>query len=850
MFSLVCNLSAQQSHDGNYYLLNSKTVSKESNSKQILTDLALGNNKDTKATFIKIYYSLESKINIIANNNIELNLRFNKPNIIGDINYRNFKVDSLLIPDYVNIIVRVNYRENSIYNRQHLVPIKGVKLILDSKAISNESKDYSLNIEVMSFEFSEADLDKFNQMLKLINHYYGYSSLLESLNKKSKTKSYQNRAEASEIFIQWHETSRASAQSKKLELNRLLNLKTFDPEKYVKKSKELERHNKRSTTLLNQTLETELNKGFIADKQKYIQKLISLSKIYYDDSKSHQPYIAGSYSDIILLSQKAGELETIAHISNYYDNYAYGNQKTIKTSLYEGFIADARYYLDKSKNNMALLQLKNAAFIQEYFGLPKSELYSSTLAETLNGMIKSFLKVSNMAFKSNNFKMAEDYYLNAEKVFADNIELFRETDIKATPFSIYIGAQKDLAKIFIEDYKYQEAEILLENCEKIIREKNLADDIEINKLLNRAYNGVFSSKLSKAQGMASNDLGAATTEIYMAKSYYDSHNKLNNKKLLDDISYSIFLEYMQKGEILLDKGNHDEAMSKLLMAKQIQVDLLGYDVDRMDELLKISSVPIIMDMIEESSLHNWAKRSEDAVTVLEEAKEMQHIYHQEQNTDVNIAMSTLETKMNKRHCIDIEFEFKQNIKFIEKNIKSGNFGEANDTYSQSYDLIVNNKECNFDIQNLDELKANYIEVFDFYNDYLRMKDKLFGEGYDEMISSYLELRIYYLEKDIDKYNFYLPSLNEFVKQQNQSKLTENSVKYFINKQQYQLAFEYLQILKSQGVEALDTKELQIELGTALWKSFDGDSEGRSSMAQDLSGDDKWFKYFIKTMNKK
>lgn len=845
---LVCNLNAQTSIYQDYFIINSKNASTEKYSKKILTSLALGLNKDLKATQIGINFTFRKEIKPINKNSFEVTLAVSDIILEGDTKYRGFKLDSVLIPDYGIVRLRVFNQNKLIYNQIVELSLKEEKIIIESDDLNDYKNQGRVEVELINFKYSKFNFEQFDNICKLVNYYYGYGLIIENLNKKSREISNKNKEEASLVFLQWHITSRVFHLINELNLKSTLNLYSYDPENFIKKQKELSRHLRRATTLLNQTLDAELKKGFIADKQNYINGIIDFSEEIYKKGKQQQPYLQEAFRKATLINMAAKEHEMIRVISDYYDMYSYYNDPKISLLLYENFVESAVEYLNESKNNMALRQLKNANGIQTYFKYQQSTLYITTLAATLNGMIESFLKVSNMALKSGNYVMADNYYQNAEKVFNENLDLFQQTNITATPFSIYVDAQTKLAKQLIVDDKFDLAEKLLANCMKIQTEKGLEENKETRELIDKSRNGIYRNILFNADRFLINgNIEEALSLIYEAKRYKDTYAEISEIELFEDISYSIFLDYFQNGEILYDRGKHDEAIINLLRAKEIQTKFLTYKIDRLDELLRNTSVPVILDMIEEARYQTWAKRPYEANELLDDAVTMQITYHQQDNTDLNTAIQTLEYKMSSRHCMDIQFQLKENAKLIVKQINNGNFSQAKQIKINTIELTKSNSDCKIDLKEIDSIIHDYRFIYEFYDEFELMKNKLFGQGYTEVIGLYLKLRNFYFEKDIEKYNFKLPSLYEFVKQQNLPKLTSSSVSYFISQQLYQLAFEYLNLLKLQGVESVNSKNLQIELGTEFAKSFEDDHEARQLMVEELSINDKWFKYFNRAM---
>jgi len=845
LWATVFQLNAQ-----NQFVMNSGSVARDSYARKILSNIALGNNQDLRSVNLSIDYKLKKKLLPSGNKSSNIFISLELQGIEGNTKYRGFEFDSILSPAFAMAKVEVLSGLNNVFSKEMKIPLGGKQFVLDFGDRWTNTGNTLLEVEITGFEYSARDYEKFNKKVQIVNDYYGYSLLLDQFNEKFRKDKVKTRQEVDRILLQWHKTARLSALLQEEKIEELLKLKQNDTKGFLKKTKELERNYRRANTLINKSLSEELKTGFTAQKQSYCKGLVTLSEDYYQSSKNLQPYLKEAFLKAVPLNSKAGELEKIAIIAEHYDAFAYDGLETVPQLLYRLFIESADRYLAVQKNTMALKQLRNAAGIQEFFRLEKTTNYTNSLAATLNGMIESYLRVSTAAFESGNFSMAENYYLNAEKVFSENKELFTETGISSTPFSIYLNTQKDVAAQLISERKFEEAESLLENCQKITTEKNLPPQTQILGMLVEARQGIYKNLISKAKtAINNNNADGSAKLLFRAKQYQMQHTELEESKGFEDVAYSVFLDYLQRGEILLDKEKPKEAAEYLFKAKEIQVSLLGFEVERLEELLKKLSVPLIMEKVEIASFYTWAKKSDQAAELREEIAELQEDYHQEQNPEINSAVAELDFKISNRHCLDIDFQLKENTKLIANQINNADFSLAKKTLDESHQLVKQNSDCKLRTDKMDSLVDDYIQVFEFEEDFALMKTKLFSQGYTDAIDLYLKLRNTYFEKNLEQFGIVMPSLYDFVKQQNMSGLSRSSVKYFMGKEQYQLAFEYLQLMKEQGVEAETSKDLQIELGRAFAKSLENSELTSKEIAVDLTEGDKWYRFFSREMGK-
>jgi len=833
------------------FALNYKTVEKHSDARKILSILALGNNKDLNKTGLQLNCSFQLQPQILTNGKINLALKPKETLVGGDIYYRSFRIESILTVSEYLLQIIVFKDDSEFYNDEIKVPATGTSVILETTNRIFSLTNTQISIKLKGIIFSKKSYENLNAMVKTVNSYYGFNQVISDLNSNLKSLAANNNLKVSEVFLLWQECQRVDSYINDIGFIYKLNLAKNDPAGFNDKYSDFQRQNRRWHTLASQKLKRELKKGFLADKENYISGLLKISEHYYNRSLELQPYLASSFMMLTEIHPKS-DLEIIDKVFFYYDAMSYGDNITVPQQLYDNYVLKADEYFRLSKNTMALALLKNARQLQEKFDLQRSDLYTNTMAATLNGMIESFLKVSTRAIKSGNLSFAENYYREAEDVYEENKELFVETKIAVTPFLIYINAQKEKAEELYHNKNYLKADEVISNCFVVAQEKNLPADSSLIKLQKEVRKEIFLQKLNKISLLIDgNYISLAEKKLFEAEKYFNDNSRIiDAKSNFPELAYAIFIEYLQKGEMLLDRGDIDNAFSNLLSAKNIQIKLLKYDVPKLDDLLKEYSEPKILEILEAARLETWAKRSNKAETLLDSALLLQKKYKQENNPTINNSLNELLKKMQSRHCLDAEFKLNENISFFIRNVENGKFDEASALIRNSYLLIEENQDCRLNTQMLDSLLDRYSYVLDFQQMYDHMKSKLFEKGYYDAIEEYLSLRQYYFQYKLDELNFNLPSLDEFVRQQQLTSLSISSVEYFINKKQYQLAFEYLKIIHDQGVEARDAKEIQISLAEAWKNSDDFNKEQINEMLDDIGEDKDWYGYFKRAINRK
>jgi len=843
--------AAAQQDQAQVFVLNKSGLPEDSPGRKILSLLALGNNKDLSRTEVSVEYEINTSIKLLGSGKVQIEARPLIISIKGDNEYRGFSVDSLLQASAYAVKLELIKAGKIIYSGKISMGNNGLLTILKTKQRIFSDAGLVVDAEIAGVEYSQNDYHKFNDLVKLVNDYYGYSRILGTLNEKFVKQGRASKQGASGVFISWQEASRLGVILGKLDFEDNLHLSKLDPEGFKQKYSAFKRLEKRWSTLSRQTLERELKRGFLEDKSLYVKKLIGVSENYYQESLKLQPYMVSAYRQMIVLDNMS-DLRIINFISDYYDAYAYGENIIVPQLLYKGFVELANIYFLKSRNIMALALLKNAKLLQTRFDLQESELYTKTAYSTLNGMIESFLKVSDKALQSGKLKFAQNYYREAEEVYRKNKDMFVETGIAVSPFSIYVEAQKRRIKVLLGQKSFYEADLLIKNAMDISDEKNLEKDDELDRFKVLACNGIYRLKIEDISSkMKTSNLDDSYSQLFDLKKYIAGNpDIIYDKQELDEISYSVFLEFLQNGEILLDKGNNEQAFDNLLKAKNIQSEILTYEVERLNILLRAYSEPKILSILEEARLETWAKHGDRAAALLKDAEDLQAKYLQQDNPVIKRAMRELIGKMQGRHCLDAEFRLNEYNNDIVLKIRSGQFDVAVERIKSSYVLMEDNSDCKLDSYKTDSLVDKYGYLLDFYQEYSSMKNQLFSGNYFDAIDKYLLLRSEYVSRNIGMYNFSLPSLRKFVKQQKLKSLTVSSIEYFIAKDQFLLAFEYLQILNSQGETASESKDIQIKLARAMKSSEGFDIDSVNEMISDQGIRQEWYKYFSREVNRK
>jgi hypothetical protein len=300
--------------------------------------------------------------------------------------------------------------------------------------------------------------------------------------------------------------------------------------------------------------------------------------------------------------------------------------------------------------------------------------------------------------------------------------------------------------------------------------------------------------------------------------------KLNNRYIVVDsdtkekeekLAYGLILEYIQQGEILMDKGKSRQAMENYSIALGLQEDFLSYHIDRLDELINKTALPVLLKNIEEAELKIWANKMEEAGILYNRILKDIAFYHLERNSEVKTKVDELGKKLENRKCVDAKYSLSNYMQVVQNRIRSGKWNEAAIAMKKAEAIILNNKPCKLDTVEYIHLKSLYGEAVYYSGKYAETINRLYAYGYASVWKELAGLELYYQRHRLSGLGVPAPQLYQLVKSQQNAGNTKKLTEYFLSKGDGLTAFRYLMLLKNSGLPKRELKELQVKVGVSL-----------------------------------
>lgn len=846
LFLLIETTYSQKYFENNTIVNNTITYNslpKNGFGRKIFNRIALENN-------ISIYsIKLETKSRLIvrilrdANNKLIAKISLTRVNIDGNTYLHDFNIDSLLWPSGFTAKIKLtnNNQTPTVIDISSSTNGKVTKVNLN-KHTGTISREIKAEIFDIKFNYNESKSSKFQRTSETINNYYSYNILISNFIKQYSNNSQISFQNTNQIFINKILIDRLSDNISNHNFVQKLNLTANDPINFLKLTKKLKRLSNRTQTLFNQQLSKQTNDS-LSSPLNFCSLYCNTSLNCINEAKTLQPSDAFGYIEIAKINSSKNENTTLIQIENYYSAKKNATIVNISQAIFNEFVKMSDNAISNDNYSDALLFLNNSLSIHTWFNTALSDRYSSLVANALDGVSSSYLRVGDMALSADNPVLANTYFKKADNIVLSDDKIFNSLlHSSDTAFNNYLTMQYNIAMKYIAN----------ENFNKALKRLSYGSNLcaKINNML--ACRLIDSAKCLALSGKNNIRLDNLDSLISVGQ-YPDAYNKLatisknisnNNCHLTHDsirfseLSYALFLEFLQQGEILFDAQQSEMALYNLLKAKSIENNYLNTKLDKLSILIKFATEPKITKLIDEAKYHTWANRMDKANITSKKAKELTKLYFGETNTRINNALKELDTQITSRKCVSIKIKYEDAIKKINIAIKHNKYNKLNSLLLEAKSYITNNPNCNIDNKKLLELRNKYSIIIEFYNQYDSVKISLFERGYKEVIERYVVLSDFYKSNNLKKYNISFPNIKNFILTQNLPKLTMTTAKYYVDNNNADLGFDFVEIYKNQGGNSKNIKyitnkiakdfalrddKLQIPTKDALSKYTKGDN---------------------------
>lgn len=306
----------------------------------------------------------------------------------------------------------------------------------------------------------------------------------------------------------------------------------------------------------------------------------------------------------------------------------------------------------------------------------------------------------------------------------------------------------------------------------------------------------------------------------------------------------------EDAELLVQKAKEAKTASERMV---IPLVLAEPATDR-DEMNQDKAVEEVKDLISEGHLKAWAGETHEAREYLNRIMQLAIRYDLRKDTILNERILNLTEMIAAKECELTYRELQSILAQINDYLIRGYYSEAGQNYSLAVQLNESARNCPWSLS--DSLEAlSFIKNVTAYQKLLHEAQSAYfnagQHGFDTFIEKYEVADEYYNAHQLKSHGVEHQSLYEFSAGSSNSALMKASIRYLSEKGYHPEVIELFSLLKEQGFDARELRELQDFAGSkmaahlyALKPDLDA-----SEFIREKTDNDAWLRIFSRSFSK-
>lgn len=784
------------------------SLNEQSRLASVFNLLASNNNKNVNNLRLQLTFGMHFSLSKTANGQVVLHYSGYGQHINGDIFFRSFKVDTLLLPKEISV-------EFLLLKDNHLISTLNREISTDKGEIilqlpENVSlSELSVDMQVKQMVCTQKAYARFLQTAGLINHYYGYDKIMQEMSRLLMETSEANHPPAASFFLNYVALSRLRNYVKQHNFTVRLHLGQYDPLNFDKTFKALLRRQIRMTTLSQQMLQLNSSPDF-PDKEKFTHAYVALSLKAVSLSNEHQPYVATSFNEYARVFAGNNEAAFVRQAAAYYDQNSKPGQATVPQEIYKYFIDVASLKIRQQSFVSALNFLSDAVYFENHFpGVKRIAQFDKCLIGARDGLAASYLKVAAVAAERNDNQLVSKYIQKASQSLKTYNNLIKPPAI--TPcYSQYAGEMLQMAETSLKQGYFHKARALLDTaylaCNKLPGIDSLRTTV-CEKLLKHRLD--ISRKLLEQNHI----IAARDTLLQIAKDYpglcpYNS--KLTQNKDVTETATAIFQQTISEGARLHNQSRNVQAIAYLNSATELQRTFSLTGPPQLDTLIAETTVPYILSIMEKANLEIWKKHFQKADSIFRLAQSLSLRYRVSENNEIKNTLDALSVKIKMAGCQWKQEKIARLFTQINQEVKAYQMAAAKSYFLKAKKLYAGAGSCHWDRSQMNGAFNTYENLFRFADEYHRLTLQLFEKGFAAVLPDFVKLEQQYQSGHLEKFDLPFTGLYQFIQSQHSESLVIKTVHYFIRNKNFTEALRYLQLSENPAKAKTEQKQIARE----------------------------------------
>ncbi len=723
--------------------------------------------------------------------------------ISGSTRFRDFGVDTLLIPQKVEAVLRV-------YQNQQLVDVLHQEIFIGREQVLLPVSDkiplssLYITFQILQPVFTKDNYTRFIRTAGLINHYYGYEEIIREL-PRLVPKVPDIHPAPSAVFLNYIALTRLAAYINSRHFAQKLHLNKKDPLHFRRHYAAVLRKLTRMQTLSEEFFkQKQRNTG--KDKTLFARGYAGLSMTAVAQAKQHQPFVAASFTEFSRIYPDPTEQQRLKRISRYYDAHNLPGQPTVSQEIYKAFLGAASFYIRGKAFVRALDMLSNAGYFQKHFAdVSPVPAYDTLLLHARDGLAFSYVHVAGIALQHKNESLAAGYLMRAMKSLHEPKSTGRPE--KPLCYSQTARAFDSLAALARTQQQPENALELLGYADSACR--GLPQTRELTTGVCRLW---LQIKLEKIGGMVQNGQTEKAVDLLLStpgnlpplcrKTPDTIRNDLLREKAAQVSNRLLF-----NTEHALQQKDIQRAMTLMRNVSRIQAKFGLSPTPLYDSIVRKAALPYILSLVEQTRLEIWRKNFQRADSLIRSIRTISRQYGIEQNPQITASLRQLSEKIATSYCQWKQQQIQYLLQQTGRAIKENNLFLAESNYLKAQKINKSLSGCSPPPDTLRILLTEYTRLFRFAHDARMLTQQLFQKGFTAVIPEYAMLDLRFRKGHFERLGFPFTPLFTFVQQQHADPMTMEVIRFYLRIRRFQEGFRYLQLLSDPSLAKTEQKQL-------------------------------------------
>lgn len=750
------------------------------------------NDKLRVFTNYSIFYTIDIEPVKAENNTINLKVYLSGLYLKGDVYYRDFNIENLLVPSNMKLelILSLDDASHNLNLDLNIAGFSKKQELLHSKTtdIAFEKKtDLDISVQEILFYYDKTSLDKFKTWDNALSSYYTADKLIDEINKKMDE---LNPSDPDRIITD--EFRFCDAESMFWEIyyfpfRNVLDLNEYDPVKVKNKFQSL-------------------HDSIIHYRQLFNHNFSQLDQIYYLEGKKQLEY------------------NNVQKALNKFKKAVTYNPAHIPAHL-----SMSNAYLKSGDTDKATEIIVKA--LNEFY--PQNNYLDSTI-HYIDIIFTYFFDKADFQINNNNFTKALIFLEQADNFSKEvpivdyKAEINRRFTIAHTGvFESFLGVIERATTIVNRNYYTMYITYAInykqENAKYIKDADRVYDHLQnvIDNLIYKGHQNYITGVYNTAE------------EVY--RKALELCHEYPETKCADDVS-----EYIS----LAQKAQNAKELAALKEAVEDHIQEIKYKEKEITKLVTEE----ILKMLSDAHLKAWAGETTKANQLLKKIKEKAFIYNLQNDTRIKNRIASLSKRIKEKECELTKRDFDGFVEKSQKLINNKKFVEAKKFLSKAEELHNKNLHCNFEIKKVEKEKKKILPSINYQKkieNVLNIYSNQTKNDYLLFINKYNEVDNYYRENNINALGIKHKPLFEFLQNSYDEDLVEYGVKYYVDQEQPNRALDLLACLKELGVSRYSISNTQKYAGKMAAKHYADifPEKSPNKIIAELTKNDEWFRYY-------